>query len=175
MTWGYRRRRRIAPGVRLNIGKRSIGVRTCSRPCKRPSIFLSPTPPEGLKQAIEGRIQALSLVHSLFIQARWIGAELSAIANQELAPYSVTDGNRVRIAGPQILLEPTTAQAVAVCLHELATNAAKYGALSADNGQVDLKWTHETNGRLNLHWAETGGPAVQAPTRKGSGGGSSNR
>jgi PAS domain S-box-containing protein len=126
--------------------------------------------PEGLKKAIEGRIQALSLVHSLFIQTRWIGAELSAIANQELAPYSVTDGNRVRIAGPQILLEPTTAQAVAVCLHELATNAAKYGALSADNGQVDLKWSHETDGRLNLHWAETGGPAVQAPTRKGFGG-----
>jgi PAS domain S-box-containing protein len=81
--------------------------------------------PEGLKKAIEGRIQALSLVHSLFIQTRWIGAELSAIANQELAPYSGTAGNRVRIAGPQILLDPTTAQAIAVCLHELATNAAK--------------------------------------------------
>src|SRR5438552_8011274 len=113
------------------LGKQSTEVRTCSRMYKQPSIFLSPTPPEGLKQAIEGRIQALSLVHSLFIQARWIGAELSAIANQELAPYSVTDGNRVRIAGPQILLEPTSAQAVAVCLHELATNAAKYCALSA--------------------------------------------
>jgi PAS domain S-box-containing protein len=126
--------------------------------------------PEGLKKAIEGRIQALSLVHSLFIQTRWIGAELSAIANQELAPYSGTAGNRVRIAGPQILLDPTTAQAIAVCLHELATNAAKYGALSADNGQVDLKWSHETDGRLNLRWAEAGGPAVHTPTRKGFGG-----
>jgi two-component sensor histidine kinase len=126
--------------------------------------------PEGLKKAIEGRIQALSLVHSLFIQTRWIGAELSAIANQELAPYSGTAGNRVRIAGPQILLDPTTAQAIDVCLHELATNAAKYGALSADNGQVDLKWSHETDGRLNLRWAETGGPAVHTPTRKGFGG-----
>ena len=76
----------------------------------------------------------------------------------------------MRIAGPQVLLEPNTAQAIAVCLHELATNAAKYGALSADNGQVDLKWSHETDGRLNLRWAETGGPAVQAPTRKGFGG-----
>jgi PAS domain S-box-containing protein len=126
--------------------------------------------PEGLKQAIGGRIRALSLVHSLFVQTRWIGAELSAIATQELAPYSGTDGNRVRIAGPQVLLEPNTAQAIAVCLHELATNAAKYGALSADNGQVDLKWSHGTDGRLNLRWAETGGPAVQAPTRKGFGG-----
>jgi PAS domain S-box-containing protein len=126
--------------------------------------------PEGLKEAIEGRIRALSNVHSLFVETRWIGAELSAIANQELAPYSGTDGNRARIAGPQVLLEPTTAQAIAVCLHELATNAAKYGALSADNGQVDLKWSHETDGRLNLRWAEMGGPAVQAPTRKGFGG-----
>jgi PAS domain S-box-containing protein len=126
--------------------------------------------PEGLKRAIEGRIRALSNVHSLFVETRWIGAELSAIATQELAPYSGTDGNRVRIAGPQVLLEPTTAQAIAVCLHELATNAAKYGALSADNGQVDLKWSHETDGQLNLRWAETGGPAVQAPTRKGFGG-----
>jgi PAS domain S-box-containing protein len=126
--------------------------------------------PEGLKEAIEGRIRALSNVHSLFVETRWIGAELSAIANQELAPYSGTDGNRTRIVGPQVLLEPTTAQAIAVCLHELATNAAKYGALSADNGQVDLKWSHETDGRLNLRWAEAGGPPVQAPTRKGFGG-----
>jgi PAS domain S-box-containing protein len=123
-----------------------------------------------LKKAIEGRIQALANVHSLFVASRWIGAELSAIAKQEFAPYSATGEKRARIDGPQVLLEPNTAQAVAVTLHELATNAAKYGALSMANGHVDLKWSHEANGRLNLRWTENGGPIVQPPTRTGFGG-----
>jgi PAS domain S-box-containing protein len=123
-----------------------------------------------LKKAVEGRIQALANVHSLFAATRWIGAELSTIAKQELAPYSATEEKRVRIDGPQVLLEPDTAQAVAVTLHELATNAVKYGALSKANGHIDLKWSHEANGCLNLRWIETGGPTVQPPTRRGFGG-----
>jgi PAS domain S-box-containing protein len=122
-----------------------------------------------LKKAIEGRIQALANVHSLFVASRWIGAELSTIAENELAPYS-TGEKRVRIDGPQVLLRPDTAQAVAVTLHELATNAAKYGALSTANGRVDLKWSQESNGPLRLRWIETGGPTVQPPTRTGFGG-----
>ena len=125
--------------------------------------------PKGLKQAIEGRIQALANVHSLFIETRWIGAELSTIAARELAPYSETDERRVRIDGPQVLLEPNTAQAIAVMFHELATNAAKYGALSVPNGQIDLNWLHEADGRLILRWREMGGPAVQMPTHQGFG------
>jgi two-component sensor histidine kinase len=69
-----------------------------------------------------------------------------------------------------ILLEPNTAQTVAITLHELATNAAKYGALSVPNGHVDLKWSHQGDGRLHMRWTETGGPKVQEPTRKGFGG-----
>jgi two-component sensor histidine kinase len=69
-----------------------------------------------------------------------------------------------------VLLEPDIAQAVAVALHELATNAAKYGALSTTNGHIDLKWSHEANGRLNLRWIEIGGPTVEPPTRSGFGG-----
>jgi PAS domain S-box-containing protein len=125
--------------------------------------------PEGLKQAIEGRIRALSNVHSLFVATRWIGAELSTIAAQELAPYTDTNGKRVRIDGPQVLLEPNAAQAVAMALHELATNAAKYGALSTTNGEIELKWSHEA-GLLHLRWTETGGPRVQEPTCIGFGG-----
>ena len=125
--------------------------------------------PEGLKQAIEGRILALANVHSLFVKTRWIGAELSTIALQELAPYYEKDERRVRIDGPQILLEPNSAQAIAVTLHELATNAAKYGALSMPNGQIDLKWMHEADGRLTLHWREIGGSAVKMPTHQGFG------
>ena len=90
--------------------------------------------PEGLKKAIEGRIQALANVHSLFVQTRWIGAELSTIATQELAPYGKGE-ERAQIQGPQVLLAPDIAQSIAVILHELATNAAKYGALSVAEGQ----------------------------------------
>jgi PAS domain S-box-containing protein len=122
-----------------------------------------------LKKAIEGRIQALANVHSLFAETRWIGAELSTVAMHELAPYSQKDEARVRIKGAQVLLEPDAAQAIAVTLHELATNAAKYGALSAPTGQIDLQWVHEADGRLILRWTELGGPAVQPPTRRGFG------
>jgi PAS domain S-box-containing protein len=122
-----------------------------------------------LKKAIGGRIHALANVHSLFVATRWIGAELSTIAGHELAPYSTGGDKRVRIDGPQVLLEPDIAQAVAVTLHELATNAAKYGALSTANGHIDLKWSHEANGRLKLRWIETGGPTVEPPTRRGFG------
>ena len=125
---------------------------------------------EGLKQAIEGRIQALANVHSLFVETRWIGAELSRIATQELAPYSQKNKTRVHLDGPQLLLEPNMAQTIVMILHELATNAAKYGALSAANGQIDLKWSHEPNGPLHLCWVESGGPLVQEPKRKGLGG-----
>jgi two-component sensor histidine kinase len=124
---------------------------------------------EGLKQTIAGRIQALANVCSLFVATRWIGAELSAIATQELAAYSEIPSERVLIDGPQVLLEPGSAQAIAVILHELATNAAKYGALSEPNGQVCLKWSHALDGQLRLLWTERLGPAVQKPSRKGVG------
>jgi len=125
--------------------------------------------PEGLKQAIEGRIQALANVHSLFVETRWSGAELSTIAARELAPYAESAEGRVSINGPQLLLEPNTAQAVAVTLHELATNAAKYGALSVAGGRVALTWIHQANSPLKLQWREQGGPTVKTPTRKGFG------
>ena len=124
---------------------------------------------EQLKTAIEGRLQALANVHSLFVETRWLGAELSAIVHQELAPYFAAGRTRVSIDGPPILLEPTTAQAVAVALHELATNAAKYGSLSEAKGHVDAKWEHRSDGQLVLRWVERGGPAVRKPGRKGFG------
>jgi PAS domain S-box-containing protein len=125
--------------------------------------------PEGLKEVIRGRIQALANVHSLFVETRWIGAEISAIATQELAPYCEENQGRLSIDGPPTLLEPTAAQAIAVTLHELATNAAKYGSLSDAKGHIDLKWQHKTDGLLILRWTETGGPPVQKPTHQGFG------
>jgi PAS domain S-box-containing protein len=125
---------------------------------------------DGFKKVIKGRVNALAHVHSLFVETRWIGAELSAIAEQELSPYAATSESRVAINGPIILLAPDTAQAVAICLHELATNAAKYGSLSVGTGRLDLTWSHETDGTLVLRWMETGGPDVKEPTRRGFGG-----
>jgi two-component sensor histidine kinase len=77
--------------------------------------------------------------------------------------------SRVSIEGPEVLLEPNSAQAIAVTLHELATNAAKYGALSASEGQLEVRWSHTADRRLILVWTETGGPPVKVPTRHGFG------
>lgn len=125
--------------------------------------------PDGLKQAIEGRINALAKVHALFVQSRWAGAELSSIAEQELAPYLHDGEPRARIDGPHLLLEPNTAQAIAVILHELSTNAAKYGSLSVPEGQVAVTWSRVPGGKLILHWTESGGPPAKKPTREGFG------
>jgi len=124
---------------------------------------------EGLKDVISGRIQAMSNVHSLFVESRWIGAEVSAIAKQEFAPYLDEQGARVRMEGPETVLEPSAAQAVAVVLHELATNASKYGALSDAKGRIILAWSHAADGQLALRWTELGGPRVKAPERQGFG------
>jgi two-component sensor histidine kinase len=125
--------------------------------------------PEGLKQAIEGRIQALANVHRLFVESRWQGAELHSLAKEELAAFSQGRETRVQIDGPSVLLEPNAAQAIAVTLHELAPNAAKYGALSVTDGHVRVEWSQEQNGRLVLRWTEKGGPPVEPPTRRGFG------
>jgi PAS domain S-box-containing protein len=125
--------------------------------------------PEGLKHAINGRIQALASVHSLFVKSRWVGAELFSIVSQELAPYLREGATRVRVDGPRVLLPPDMAQAIALITHELATNAAKYGSLSVPTGRVEITWSLAANGRLVLYWTESGGPPTKKPTRKGFG------
>ena len=125
--------------------------------------------PDGLKQAIEGRIQALANVHTLFVQSRWTGADLHNLVTQELSPFREDGEPRVRTDGPNLMLEPNAAQAIAVTLHELATNAAKYGALSVPAGKVQVDWSRMPDGRLVMRWAETGGPQVTPPTRQGFG------
>jgi PAS domain S-box-containing protein len=124
---------------------------------------------DGLKGAIEGRIQALANVHDLFVNSRWTGAELYSIAAQELAPYVGKIGARAQLDGPHVLLGPNTAQMIAVALDELATNAAKYGALSVAKGRVEVKWSLVANDQLILTWKEKGGPPVKKPARRGFG------
>jgi PAS domain S-box-containing protein len=124
---------------------------------------------DGLKNTIAARVEALAKVHALFVQSRWEGAELSSIAEQELAPYLRKGEARVRIDGPHLMLAPNKAQAVAVILHELSTNAAKYGSLSVPEGQVEVTWSRAGSGRLFLHWIESGGPQIDKPMRDGFG------
>ncbi len=85
-------------------------------------------------QAIEGRIKALARAHTLLSDSRWNGADLSTLVDEELAPYRA--GDRIRCGGPDISLQPATAQGLALALHELATNAAKHGALSSPAGKI---------------------------------------
>ena len=124
---------------------------------------------DDLKQLIEGRINALAKVHGLFVQSRWAGAELHTLVTQELSPYYDATETRVLIDGPPVMLEPNTAQTIAISLHELATNAAKYGSLSAADGRVEIAWSRMADGRLSLRWIESGGPTVTPPTHSGFG------
>jgi PAS domain S-box-containing protein len=125
--------------------------------------------PEEIKREIEGRIQALASVVALFAETRWMGAELNALVVQELAPYCGHEAISCRIEGPKLVLEPNTAEAVAMTLHELTTNAAKYGALSVATGRVRVEWSRAADGRLVLRWTETGGPLVKLPSHQGFG------
>ena len=128
--------------------------------------------PEDLKELIEGRIDALAKVHTLFVESHWTGAELHSLVTQELLPYRSDGEARVRIKGPDVMLEPNMAQTVAISMHELATNAAKYGALSA-NGAVSVTWQKPTanNGTttLTVVWQEFDGPPVKPPRQSGFG------
>jgi PAS domain S-box-containing protein len=124
---------------------------------------------DDLKRLIEGRIDALAKVHALFVQSRWTGAELHRLVSQELLPYRAEREARVRMDGPAVMLEPTTAQTMAISLHELATNAAKYGSLSVADGRLEIAWSLTANGRLSLRWIESDGPPVTPPTHRGFG------
>jgi PAS domain S-box-containing protein len=116
-------------------------------------------------RSFDSRIQALAALHDLLIRHNWEGAGLDEIVKSQLRAFANSD--RVKIDGPDIVLRPDVAQALAMAFHELATNATKYGALS-DSGTVNVLWRVE-DGKLHLEWIERGGPAVKPPKREGFG------
>lgn len=122
----------------------------------------------GLKEVIAGRIQALANANALFEQSNWKGADLRQLITNELLPYCQSEDKRLSIEGQDLSLEPGAAQMIAVAIHELTTNAAKYGALSAPDGRVEITWSR-TADKLLLRWTETGGPPVSPPERRGFG------
>ena len=125
--------------------------------------------PDDLKRLIEGRINALAKVHALFVELRWTGAQLHTLVTQELLPYRDGREERVRINGPTLMLETNMAQAIAISLHELATNAAKYGSLSEASGDVEIAWSRTASGQLSLRWTELRGPTIAPPAHRGCG------
>ena len=117
-------------------------------------------------QAIEGRIKALARAHTLLSDSRWHGADLGTLVAEELAPYRA--GDKIQCSGPDISLQPATAQGLALALHELATNAAKHGALSSPTGKIRLDWQLQADA-LTLHWVENGGPIIGPPSARSFG------
>jgi two-component sensor histidine kinase/CheY-like chemotaxis protein len=117
-------------------------------------------------RSVEGRINALARVHTVLSLSSWQGAEIRRLIGEELAPYAV--GDQIALSGSELQLQPATAQTLALALHELVTNSAKYGALSTLSGRLALRWENE-EGVLRLLWEETGGPPVQEPTTRGFG------
>jgi PAS domain S-box-containing protein len=120
------------------------------------------------KAAIEGRLQALSNAHTLLAQSRWAGVNLHTPITEELAPYRAAETSRTHISGPELVLEPRSAQTIAMVLHELTTNAVKYGALSVPSGCLIIEWSRGET-QLVIRWCETGGPTVRPPSRQGFG------
>lgn len=119
--------------------------------------------------AVEGRIAALARAHTLLAKGKWSGADLAAILGEELAPYRDEAAGRTSLDGPPIRLVADATQPMAMVVHELATNAAKYGALSTPGGRVAVRWQLMADGRLRVDWRERGGPPANRPRRQGFG------
>jgi two-component system CheB/CheR fusion protein len=127
--------------------------------------------PQEFAVEVEGRVKAIAKAHSLLTQGGQGEMSLRAIVETELAPYDRGTGNLV-IAGPEVALTPKAGLALAMAIHELASNAAKYGALSAISGRLTVVWEtlNPTGNRaLRFAWTEIGGPSVEPPTRRGFG------
>ncbi|MES2894981.1 MAG: HWE histidine kinase domain-containing protein [Pseudomonadota bacterium] len=129
--------------------------------------------PRHFVEAFNGRLGALSKAHELLTREEWGRTPLAEVLAQTLAPFGGVDGERIKAAGPPISLAPETSVAMHMTFHELAVNAAKYGALSRDAGRLEVAWTVETGDddrpMLALTWIERGGPAVTAEPRRGFG------
>jgi NO-binding membrane sensor protein with MHYT domain/two-component sensor histidine kinase len=121
--------------------------------------------------ALDGRIRSMANAHELLSQSRWQGVSLADLVRRELAPYATADNTATE--GPEVTLTATATQTIAMVLHELATNAAKYGALSGPPGRVNVCWskTNKPAGepQLLMHWRETGGPPVAPSAHPGYG------
>jgi two-component sensor histidine kinase len=127
---------------------------------------------KGEREKFEGRLGALAEAHNLLSTEKWQGSELQDVVRRVLQPYLLNNPERVKMFGPQVPLSPRVAVVLSMIVHEIATNAAKYGALSNDNGTIAVDWeviTENATKKLRLIWTEAGGPHVTAPVQRGFG------
>jgi len=126
---------------------------------------------ENFADAFTGRLKALAIAHDILTHTRWIGIGLSELLTAVLAPYRSADGTRVSLAGPAILLPARTVVPLSMVLHEMATNAVKYGALSTRRGNIDISWRVSgfIDKSIELIWQERGGPELKAGAAAGFG------
>jgi PAS domain S-box-containing protein len=124
--------------------------------------------PEDFVERFSERIQALSANQDLLVRNEWNGVEIEDLVRAQLAHFADLIGSRIAMHGPKLRLNPASAQAIGLALHELATNAGKYGALSTDTGRVDVSWGSDGD-TLTMSWTERDGPPVSAPQRRGFG------
>jgi two-component sensor histidine kinase len=124
------------------------------------------------REKFEGRLGALAEAHNLLSKVKWQGSELQDVIERVLQPYLLNSPERIKMLGPKVPLSPRLAVVLSMIVHEIATNAAKYGALSKDTGNVALDWEvieENPKRKLRMIWCETGGPPVTAPVHRGFG------
>ena len=128
---------------------------------------------EDFDAAFSSRIRALADVHDLLVMQNWEGAPIREVIRTQLAPFAQIDTRRLTIEGPELMLKPKAVEHIGLALHELATNATKYCALSLPEGLITIHWTVETDSletqQVRFDWKESGGPTVSAPHHKGFG------
>ncbi|MBV8839347.1 MAG: PAS domain-containing protein [Alphaproteobacteria bacterium] len=128
--------------------------------------------PDDFAERLDGRLSALGKAHSLLVASEWKGADLAAMAREQLAAYTADNPGRLRIEGQPVSLPADLATPFGLVMHELATNAAKHGSLSRPKGTVDLSWTvsrRNNSQAVKIVWEEKGGPRVKAPKTTGFG------
>lgn len=124
--------------------------------------------PEALRK-FEGRIMAMGRANGLLSEDNWRNADMGDLVGSALEPFRAKDRERIHTSGPRMLVAPHSAVMISMMLHELATNAAKYGALSNDQGEIFVEWARLGDKGVRLTWRESGGPVVATPERKGFG------
>ena len=124
--------------------------------------------PEDFIERFSERIQALSANQDLLVRNAWHGVEIEDLVRAQLAPFADLIGSRIVVCGPKQRLNAASAQAIGLAVHELATNAGKYGALSTDRGRVDICWGRDDD-TFGMGWTEREGPPVSAPKHRGFG------
>ncbi|MCR5876218.1 PAS domain-containing protein [Phenylobacterium sp. J426] len=156
-----RRQRLLIDELNHRVKNTLAAVQSIARQSARGAVSVP-----DFRAAFESRLMALSQTHNALTRSSWEHAGLQELLQEELSPYAA---GQCHLDGPQVLLRPREALALGMTFHELATNAAKYGALSTPEGRLEVVWGVNAAGRLALLWRERGGPPAKSPAREGFG------